>query len=150
MSILFSLYNTIMTQRRALTPLEINRVFGGEYSPYSRGQVQSLHRVGLGPRSLAKTLNKEYRSTVNRRTFPFRHHKSYRRPHPSRRATWVFDAAHPRSPAVTLPPSPSPTALTRLTHFARLDQSASTFFALPFSTTPWISFGLPASQIAGP
>jgi len=55
--------------------------------------------------------------------------------------------AHPSSP---FPPSPSPTALTRLTHFPRLDQSASPFFALPFSTAPWISFRLPASQTAGP
>jgi hypothetical protein len=60
---------------------------------------------------------------VNLRIFPFGRYKNRRRPHPSRRASWVFQ--HP--PRVTLlthghPASPLPSP--SLTHLTQLHQSA--------------------------
>jgi hypothetical protein len=80
------------------------------------------------------------KSLVNRCICRFGPYKKRRRPHPSRRATWVFQ--HPTRVTLltylTRPspflPSPCIDVLTHLTRFARLDQSASHLPVGPFST----------------
>jgi transposase len=45
-----------MNPRRALAPLEINRSYGNELSPYQRGQISAYKAVGLTNTQISKNL----------------------------------------------------------------------------------------------
>jgi transposase len=46
-----------MNQRRALAPLEINRSYGQELSPYQRGQISAYKAVGLTNQQISENLH---------------------------------------------------------------------------------------------
>ena len=46
-----------MSQRRALAPLEINRSYGKELSPYQRGQISAYKAQGLTNQKISQILH---------------------------------------------------------------------------------------------
>ena len=47
---------TIMNQRKALAPIEINRSYGQELSPFQRGQISAYKAVGLSNSKIGEKL----------------------------------------------------------------------------------------------
>ena len=45
-----------MAQRKALAPLEINRSYGKELSPYQRGQISAYKAMGLTNQKISQNL----------------------------------------------------------------------------------------------
>jgi transposase len=48
---------TTLNQRRALAPLEINRSYGQELSPYQRGQTSAYKAIGLKNQQISENLH---------------------------------------------------------------------------------------------